>query len=114
MPLIKLQTSVKIQDKSSLVLELSKLCAGIIRKPESYVQSIVEDDAVISMGGKVIDSAFIEVRSIGGINPSANKELSSAICKVLEEKLKIKPSSVYINFIDISASNWGNNSTTFG
>jgi len=114
MPLIKLQTSVKIQDKVSLVLEFSKICAQIIRKPETYVQSIVEDDAVISMGGKVIDSAFVDVRSIGGLNPSVNKELSSAICRVLEEKAKIKPSSVYINFTDVSASSWGNNSTTFG
>lgn len=114
MPLIKLQTSVKIQDKASLALEFSKICAQIIRKPETYVQSIVEDDAVISMGGKVIDSAFVEVKSIGGLNPSVNKELSSAICRVLEEKTKIKPSSVYINFTDVSASSWGNNSTTFG
>ena len=114
MPLIKLQTSVKIHDKASLALEFSKICAQIIRKPETYVQSIVEDDAVISMGGKIIDSAFVEVKSIGGLNPSVNKELSLAICKVLEEKAKIKPASVYINFIDVSASNWGNNSTTFG
>jgi phenylpyruvate tautomerase len=114
MPLIKLQTSAKIQDKPSLALELSKICAQIIRKPESYVQSIVEDDAVISLGGKIVDSAFVEVRSIGGLNSSVNKELSLAICKVLEEKIKVAPSSVYINFTDVPASNWGNNSTTFG
>ncbi len=114
MPLIKVQTSAKIQDKASLALELSKICAQIIRKPESYVQSIVEDDAVISMGGTIIDSAFVEVKSIGGLNSSVNKELSLALCKVLEEKVKIKPSSVYINFSDVAASNWGNNSTTFG
>jgi phenylpyruvate tautomerase len=114
MPLVKLQTSVKIQDKASLALEFSKICAQIIRKPESYVQSIVEDDAVISMGGKIVDSAFVEVKSIGGLSPSVNKELSLALCKVLKEKVKIEPSSVYINFSDVSASNWGNNSTTFG
>jgi phenylpyruvate tautomerase PptA (4-oxalocrotonate tautomerase family) len=114
MPLIKVQTSAKIQDKASLALELSKICAQVIRKPESYVQSIVEDDAVISMGGAITDSAFVEVKSIGGLNSSVNKELSQALCRVLEEKVKIKPSSVYINFSDVSASNWGNNSTTFG
>jgi len=114
MPLIKLQTSVKIDDKESLALEFSKICAQIIRKPESYVQAVVEDDAVISMGGKITDSAFVEVKSIGGLNPSVNRELSSAICRVLEEKAKIKPSAVYINFNDVSGSNWGNNSSTFG
>lgn len=114
MPLIKLQTSVKFQDKPSLALELSKICGQIIGKPEAYVQSVVEDDAIIAMGGKITDAAFVEVRSIGGLNSSVNKELSQAICKVLKERIKVEPSAVYINFIDISASNWGNNSTTFG
>lgn len=114
MPLLTLQTSVKIQDKASLALEFSKLCAEIIGKPETYVQSVVEDDAVIAMGGKITDSAFVEVKSIGGLNQSVNRELSKAICRVLEEKAQIKASSVYINFVGVSASNWGNNFTTFG
>jgi hypothetical protein len=64
--------------------------------------------------GKIVDSAFVKVKSIGGLNSSVNKELSLAICRVLKEKVNIEPPLVYINFTDVSASNWGNNSTTFG
>lgn len=114
MPLIKIQSSVKIQDKAALALELSKVCAQCTKKPEGYVQSIVEDDAVIAMGGKLENSAFVEVKGIGGLNPAVNKALSAGICKTLEDKLKISPSAVYINFTDIAATNWGHNGSTFG
>jgi phenylpyruvate tautomerase PptA (4-oxalocrotonate tautomerase family) len=116
MPLIKMQTSVKCPDeqKKSLVLELSKLCAHCTKKPEAYVQAIIEDDAVIAFAGKIANSAFIEVKGIGGLTPAVNKELSAAISKLLEAKLKISPSEVYINFTEVLASNWGCNGSTFG
>ena len=116
MPLIKMQTSVKCPDeqKKSLVLELSKLCAHCTKKPEAYVQAIIEDDAVIAFAGKIANSAFIEVKGIGGLTPAVNKELSAAISKLLEIKLKISPAEVYINFTEISATNWGCNGSTFG
>ncbi|MCX6985734.1 MAG: phenylpyruvate tautomerase MIF-related protein [Lentisphaerae bacterium] len=116
MPLIKMQTSVKCPDeqKKSLVLELSKICSHCTKKPESYVQAIIEDDAVISFGGKIANSAFIEVKGIGGLTSAVNKELSAAISKLLEVKLKISPSEVYINFTEVSACNWGCNGSTFG
>ena len=116
MPLIKMQTSVKCPDeqKKSLVLELSKICSHCTKKPESYVQAIIEDDAVISFAGKIANSAFIEVKGIGGLTPAVNKELSAAISKLLDIKLKISPSEVYINFTEISATNWGCNGSTFG
>ena len=114
MPLIKLQTSVKIQDKAALALELSRVCAQCTKKPEAYVQSVVEDDAVIAMAGKITDSAFVEVKGIGGLTPAVNKALSEAICKALEGKLKISPSAVYINFTEVAASSWGHNGSTFG
>jgi phenylpyruvate tautomerase len=116
MPLIKMQTSVKCSDeqKRSLVLELSKLCSHCTKKPENYVQAIIEDDAVIAFAGKIANSAFIEVRGIGGLTPSVNRELSAAISRTLKEKLKIDPSEVYINFTEVSGSNWGCNGSTFG
>ena len=116
MPLIKMQTSVKCSDeqKRCLALELSKVCSLCTKKTESYVQAIVEDDAVIAFAGKIANSAFIEVKGIGGLTPAVNKDLSAAISKVLEDKLKIRPSEVYINFTEVSASNWGCNGSTFG
>jgi phenylpyruvate tautomerase PptA (4-oxalocrotonate tautomerase family) len=116
MPLIKMQTSVKCSDeqKRFLVLELSKVCSHCTKKPENYVQAIIEDDAVIAFAGKIANSAFLEVRGIGGLTPAVNKELSAAISKLLEDELKISASEVYVNFTEVPASNWGCNGSTFG
>ena len=68
MPLIKIETSVKCSpgQRSAVLLELSKSCATILRKPESYVQVCISDSATFSHGGKIQDCAFADVRSIGG------------------------------------------------
>ena len=116
MPLIKMQTSVKCSDeqKREVAQTLSKICAGEIGKPETYVASLVEDDAVFSFGGEIKPAAFIEVKSIGGLNGSVNNALSSAICGCLEDILGIPGNCVYINFTDVPASQWGWNGSTFG
>jgi phenylpyruvate tautomerase len=112
MPLIKLQMSESCskETKEELACCLSKICAEGIGKPETYVASLVEDDAVIAFGGTVQSSAYVEVKSIGGLNSN----LSAAVCKCLEAKVGIPGSRVYINFTDVPASSWGNNGSTFG
>jgi len=116
MPLIKLQMSNKCSQKTKeeLCCALSKICAKGISKPESYVASLVEDDATIAFGGNIQNSAYVEVKSIGGLNGSVNSDLSAAICECLEAKVGIPGSRTYINFTDIPASSWGCNGSTFG
>ncbi len=116
MPLIKVQTSVNCsQDvKEATVKELSVLTAGGIGKPEMYMQALLEDDAVIAFGGEVGDSAFVEVRSIGGLNSSVNNELAKGICDCLNTRLSIEPDRIYINFFDIPRSDWAWKGSTFG
>ncbi|NOY75101.1 MAG: hypothetical protein GXP32_04835 [Kiritimatiellaeota bacterium] len=116
MPLIKTVVSVDCEKdkKEHLALALSKVCADGIGKPESYVASIVEDNAVFAFGGAKSDAVFVEVRSIGGLNGEVNAVLSEAICGTIQEELGIPGDRVYINFIDIAASDWGWNGGTFG
>lgn len=47
-------------------------------------------------------TAYGELISIGGINPSNNKQLSAAISEILQSKLKIPPSRFYIKFYDVA------------
>jgi phenylpyruvate tautomerase PptA (4-oxalocrotonate tautomerase family) len=116
MPLIKLQTSVECpkEKKEEISLELSRICAEGIGKPEAYVASVVEDDAVIAFGGAISPAAYVEVKSIGGLNSEVNNRLSAMICESLEKLLDIPGDHTYINFTDVSAQNWGCNSSTFG
>ena len=115
MPLIKVQMSVKcdIETKKDICLSLSKICAEGIGKPETFVSSILEDDATIAFGGEITQSAFVVVKSIGGLNANINKTLSKMICECLSEKTGIPGSKIYINFMDVAGASWGHNSGIF-
>jgi len=116
MPLVYVTTSKKCADsaKQATVLALSKMCAKVIGKPESYVQVIINDSATASFGGQIAEAAFVVVKSIGGLNNSVNSTLCAEICACLQEKIGIAPDKVYIQLSDVKASEFGWNSSTFG
>jgi len=116
MPLIKVQMSVKCDDgrKKEICLALSKICAEGIGKPESYVASILEDDAVISFGGEITEGAFVVVKSIGGLHADVNRKLSELICDCLTNLAGIPGDRIYINFLEVPGTSWGWNSSIFG
>jgi phenylpyruvate tautomerase len=66
------------------------------------------------MSGSEGDAAFVVVKSIGGLTREVNERLSAKICNFLNEKLAISPDRIYLNFIDVPASDWGWNSSLFG
>ena len=116
MPMIKVSTSVNAgEDKlRELTSELSARCSSATGKPERYVAVFVESGAVASFGGEVADAAFVEARGIGGMTPDVVGKLSADICSSIESALGVPSDRIYINFMDIPASMWGWNGSTFG
>jgi len=115
MPLLKLETTVALADaqRQQLLTSLSKLVAQTIGKPEQYVMVTVGPAAIL-MSGKPGDAAFVEIRSIGGLSGNVNRKLSSEVCKLLNDVVRIRPERVYLNFTDVDAGSWGWNGSTFG
>ena len=115
MPLLKLETTVPLPEEKEkpLLAALSKAVAGTIGKTEQYVMITVSHSAML-MSGKAADAAFVDIRSIGGLNGETNRNLSLQICKLLKDSLGIAPDRVYLNFSDVEAGNWGWNGSTFG
>jgi phenylpyruvate tautomerase len=115
MPLLKLETTVALSDekRKTLLAALSKAVADIIGKPEQYVMVTIGQSAML-MSGNAGDAAFVDIRSIGGLNGETNHKLSQQICKSLKDSLGIAPGRVYLNFSDVEAGNWGWNGSTFG
>ena len=115
MPLLKLETTVVLSDeqKKALLASLSKIVAGTIGKPEQYVMVVISS-AVILMSGKPADAAFVDIRSIGGLNDNVNRQLSQKVGNLLSESLGVPLDRVYLNFTDVAADNWGWNGDTFG
>ena len=115
MPLIRLQTSVKMTEErqKNLLSSLSKIIAEKIGKPEHYVMVTIGDVSTM-MSGTGGDAAFVEVRSIGGLNEEVNRAISAELASLLKISLGISPERLYINFMDIAAVDWGWNGKTFG
>ena len=112
MPLIKI-TLGKISEEreQALLSELSREVAVLTNKPEKYVMVISNSSQNIIFGGSESDSCFVELKSIGAIEP---KSMTRSISKVIEKYCSIPVDRIYINFEDVKASNWGWNNSTFG
>jgi phenylpyruvate tautomerase PptA (4-oxalocrotonate tautomerase family) len=115
MPLLKLETTVALSDekKKTVLTALSKAVADTIGKPEQYVM-VSTSRSTMLISGKAVEAAFVDIRSIGGLNGETNRKLSQQICKLLKDSLGIAPDRVYLNFSDVEAGNWGWNGSTFG
>ena len=54
---------------------------------------------------------FLEIKSIGSLNPS---EMAMPISNFVYEKMGIPIDKIYISFVDVPASMWAWNGKTFG
>jgi phenylpyruvate tautomerase PptA (4-oxalocrotonate tautomerase family) len=115
MPVIHIKTSAPLVGSTSMELlqKVSKMASEILGKPEQYVMATLQS-AEMMMSGQNGAAAWVEVRSIGGLNREVNKRMAKKLCALLKLELGIGPERVYINYIDIKPENWGWNSETFG
>lgn len=115
MPLLKLHTSVVItgEKQEKLMTALSAIVASAIGKPETYVM-VTFQSGPLCMGGSCGPGAFVEVRSIGGLNKSVNAAMCEQITGLLVSELDVLGERVYLNFEDVRATDWGWNGRTFG
>ena len=115
MPLLKLETTVVLTDekRNALLASLSKIMAATTGKPEQYVM-VTLNPAVMLMAGKAGDGAFVDIRGIGGLSGSVNRQLSQKVCRLLNESLGVPQNRIYLNFTELEAGNWGWQGSTFG
>ena len=112
MPFIEINTSFKSDvDNSLLQKEISKMVADLTGKPEDYVMTMIQSNSEMTFAGSDEPCCFIKLKSIGSLKPSL---MSKSLCELISSKTNIKVNRIYIEFIDVKASNWGFNSSTFG
>jgi phenylpyruvate tautomerase len=116
MPYVRLETNVSLSDdvKTGLCAELSRACAEVIGKPETYVQAIVVDGATMLHAGTSGSAAFLDVRSIGGLSAKTNGALAKRLCDLTHKATQISGERIYLNFTDIAGTHWGHAGETFG
>ena len=110
MPYINVSTSIKVNDKKKLLEEISILISSLTNKPTRFVMAKLDDNCEMYFEDQS-PCCFLEIRSIGSLNPS---EISKPISNFVLEKMGIPIDKVYIYFEDVSASMWAWNGITFG
>ena len=113
MPFIQVNTSFKsvVDNADLLQKDISTMVAELTGKPESYVMTMIQRDIKMTFAGSDEPCCFIKVKSIGSLSPSS---MSKSLCELIASKTNINTNRIYIEFIDVKASNWGFNSSTFG
>ena len=109
MPLINISTSVKVQDKSKFLEEISILISSITNKSKKFVMAKLEDDSKLFFEDES-PCCYLEVKSIGSLNTEV---MAKSLCSFLNEKFDIPIDKIYICFEDIPAEMWGWNGKTF-
>ena len=110
MPYINVSTSAKIDDKKKLLEEISILVSSLTNKSKRFVMAKLDYNPDTFFDDES-PCCFLEIKSIGSINPS---EMAKPISNFVHEKMGIKIDKIYISFEDVPASMWAWNGRTFG
>ena len=110
MPYINVSTSEKIEDKKKLLKEISILVSSLTNKSKRFVMAKLDDNAEMYFEDES-PCCFLEIKSIGSLNPS---EMAMPISNFVYEKIGIPIDKIYISFEDVPASKWAWNGRTFG
>ena len=110
MPYINVSTSVKVDDKKKFLEEISILVSSLTNKSKRFVMAKLEDNSEIYFGDQS-PCCFLEIKSIGSLNPS---EMAKQISYFVYNNMGIPIDKIYISFEDVAASMWSWNGRTFG
>jgi len=110
MPYINVSTSLKVNEKNKLLEEISILISSLTKKSKSFVMAKIDDNCQMYFDNET-PACFLEIKSIGSLNPS---KMAKPISDFIHEKIGIPIDRIYISFEDVSASFWAWNGRTFG
>ena len=110
MPYISISTSAKIEYKKKLLDDISILVASLTNKSKRFVMAKLDDSLEMYFDDER-PCCFLEIKSIGSLNPS---EMAKPISNFVYENIGIPIDRIYISFEDVPASEWAWNGRTFG
>ena len=73
--------------------------------------TLLDSGVPMTFAGSEEPCAYVEIKSIGALTPSA---MSDQFCELIKTSLGISKDRIYIEFDDVNASSWGWNGRTFG
>ena len=94
-----------------LLAKSSDFISSLTGKPEDFVMVKLSDSLSMYFAGTDEYCAFIEIKSIGSLDPS---KMSKPICEFFSIELEIPKERIYVYFQDVDSKQWAWNSRTFG
>ncbi len=114
MPFIDVKLTKKVNDAEAEAIksELGKMIEVFPGKSENWLMCCIDGDKKIYFRGDASeDSAFIEVKLFGGVNPDSADKFTALICDFFKNTLNIDSSRVYVRFE--GGNDWGWNGSNF-
>ena len=111
MPLLNISTNKEIKNEQMLLAKSSDFISALLNKPENFVMVKLSHSIPMYFNGTDEICSFIEIKSIGSIEPS---KMSKPICEFFSNELEISIERIYIFFQNVDSSMWAWNGRTFG
>lgn len=114
MPYLNIKTNHALAPNTAqaLLKKASARIAEALSKPERYVLTELSLNPQMLFSGTDEPCAYIELKSID-LPESQTRDLSHAICSLLETDIGIPADRVYIEFTNVPRKFWGWNASTF-
>jgi len=110
-PLLNISTNKEIKNEQMLLSKSSDFISSLLNKPEKFVMVKLTDSLQMYFSGTNEPCCFIEIKSIGSLEPS---KMSNLICEFFSKELEISIERIYIFFQNVDSSMWAWNNRTFG
>jgi len=110
-PLLNISTNKEIKNEQMLLAKSSDFISALLNKPENFVMVKLSHSIPMYFNGTDEICSFIEIKSIGSIEPS---KMSKPICEFFSNELEISIERIYIFFQNVDSSMWAWNGRTFG
>lgn len=112
MPVFTVNTNVQ-QVPADFKKLATETLAKSLGKPVSYIAVQVNAKQDLSFGGTDEPAAVCDLVSIGALSKDSNKKHSKALMELMEQKLGVPPTRVYISFHNTNKADIGFDKTTF-
>ncbi len=111
MPFLNISTNKEIKNEKELLAKSSFFISSILNKPEDFVMVKLTDSIHMHFAGTNQPCCFIEIKSIGSLNPS---KISKSICEFFSTELQISTERIFVFFQNVNSNMWAWNNKTFG
>lgn len=113
MPFINVKTNAAVSKEAEIAVktDLGKAISAIPGKSEAWLMVGIEPEHILYFKGDDAPAAMVEVSVFGSANSAAFDKLTGEICGILNSRLNIEPSRIYVKYS--ATSDWGWNGGNF-